>query len=197
MGAWFTSDRPPCTTPSSAMRSPGFTSINEPGVTRSMWMRWSPCSSRTLTSVGDWSTRFPIACRARSRLCASSHCASANNDTTKAASSYCRMSAAPTTAMIIRTLISRDPRRKDRQARCAGKMDPTAAATRKIGVLHSGNGVTHPRTQATATSDAAMAVHQPRRFAPVGAGASASQCEQPMACACSATRGLPRRPGRA
>ena len=41
IGAWFTSDCPAVTTPSSGIFSPGATSTIAPGTTRSTGVRWS------------------------------------------------------------------------------------------------------------------------------------------------------------
>ena len=116
IGAWFTSDRPLRTMPSSANFSPGRTIISAPGSTRSMSTRRSPPPSRIRTSAGASSISLPIAWRARSRLCASSHCAAANSVTTIAASSYSPMNIAPMTAITISTLMSSE-RRLDRLPR--------------------------------------------------------------------------------
>ena len=122
---------------------------------------------------------MPIALRARSRLCASSHCAAANSDTTIAASSNWRIAIAPITATTISTLMSSEPRLIDCHARWAGNTEPTMVAAMKIGALHPGNGVNQPMPHAAATRAAATPVNQPRTRAPVGAGSS-SQCAQPM-----------------
>ena len=178
IGAWLTSERPFLTMPSSAIFSPGLTIIKAPGSTCSMSRCRSPRSSRTRTSVEARSRSFPIAFLARSRLCASSHCAAANSETTIAASSNWRIAIAPMTATTISTLMSSERRLIDCQARSAGKIDPTMVAAMKIGALHAGNDVNQPIPHAAATRAAATAVNQPRTRAPVGAGSSA-QCAQP------------------
>src|SRR5688572_20330651 len=74
--------------PSSANFSPGRTIMSEPRSTRSILTWRSPALSRIRTSAGASWMSWPMALRARSRLCASSHCAAANSVTTIAASSY-------------------------------------------------------------------------------------------------------------
>ena len=150
IGAWLTSERPFLTMPSSASFSPGLTIINAPGSTCSMSRRRSPRSSRMSTSVEARSSSLPIAFLARSRLCASSHCAAANSDTTIAASSNWRIAIAPTTATTIkhidveRTSLDRLPRAfgrehrsddgggdEDRRAPLGERGEPADAARRR------------------------------------------------------------------
>ena len=58
---------------------------------------------------------------------------------------------------------------------------PTSVAATNSGALQPRRGVSQPIAQPTTTRAAAMPVNQPRTRAPVGAGASVSQCAQPIA----------------
>ena len=181
IGAWLTSEVPVRTMPSRANFSPGRTIIIAPGSTRSIPTSRSPASSRTSTSEGARSSRRAMASRARSMLCASSHCAAANRVTTIAASSYSPISSAPATAMTISALMSSAPRRTERHARSAGNTAPiTAAATSRASTHHAGSS-SQPIAQPVTARTAATAVNQPRAAAPVALGASTPAEQHPTA----------------
>ena len=119
MGAWFTSLAPATTAASSGTFSPGRTTTMSPTTTSSTATRTSRPSRRTSASAGASSISARIAWRARSMLKVSSHCATANRNVTVAASDHWPMAIAPTTAMSIRTLMSRANIRAADQARPA------------------------------------------------------------------------------
>jgi hypothetical protein len=144
--------------------------MSDPGSTRSMATDRSPAASRTSTSLGASSISRPMALRARSRLCASSHCAAANSVTTMAASSYSPMIIAPITAITIRTLMSSDKRRIDCHARCAGNTEPTTVAAISRPSTHHAGSTNRPMPQPVIANAAAIAVNHPRTRAPVAGG---------------------------
>ena len=101
-----------------------------------------------------------MAWRARSRLRRSSACASAKRTTTVAASIHSPMSAAPTTATVISTNMSRRPCRADAMARRSVVAPPAATASARS-ATHHGRGAPSA-SAAEAARQGAGADRQPR-----------------------------------
>jgi hypothetical protein len=107
-----------------------------PGAMRSTSTRRSPAPSRTRASEGVRSINARMALRARSRVRASSACASAKRKTTVAASDHWPRRTAPAAATSIRTLMSSDPTRKADHAFRAVTDTPAANDRAKAAMAH-------------------------------------------------------------
>lgn len=112
IGAWFTVERPATTSPSSPIRSPGFTRTTAPSATcAASIVRHDPSASCTVAVSGASCIRPWIALRARSSDFASISSAIVNSTITIAASGHWPIAIAPVTAMLISALMFRLPLR--------------------------------------------------------------------------------------
>ena len=168
-GAWFTSLWPATTSPSSGIFSPGRTTITMPGRTASTPMRCSPCGPRTSASTGVRSISAPIAVRARSSVRVSSVCATANKNTTAAASDHCPSATAPMAAVSISTLMSIDRTRAACTALRSVNAPPQAIETpNTTRTIHRvAPNSSRPRPAAKAAPDAQTSVRCQRAALPV------------------------------
>ncbi len=107
IGAWLTLERPLVTSPSSAMRSPGFTRTVASSSTCLAGSSFHSPPTSTVACSGASCSRPRMALRARSRDFASISSAMANSTLTIAASGHWPISMAPVTAMLIRALMFR------------------------------------------------------------------------------------------
>ena len=136
--------RPATTSPSSGIFSPGRTTMTAPCATCSTATRRSPAASRTSASAGVRSISARMAWRARSSVRASSACATANRNTTVAASDHWPSAAAPAAAISIRTLMSSEPTRSALHALRDGRGDAGGERDHEAGERQGGRAELEP-----------------------------------------------------